>query len=339
MTHSTVTHAEALRRLLAATKLIDYADCKDETVWQALGAAQGTAEGVLRDGVAGEVEQLQARLDAKESRNKTLLSEVDALAARYFHDGVPPNPFGKEWFIAVLDNGEKVVLRELPEEYSYDYRTVDETYYKAFRIKKWMQFPDSEYITHAGSVLRDGEKQELLGYVSVNAESILKEALAEGMPQSMRLYNDRVPGRNITVPVYTHPAPSLQAVGAVPSKEIPTELLKALNKHCCENVAWIRHAWMEYVATAPQPAAAPSGDAWQPIETAPRNGIVVRLYSDDAGGEWVGKFDPVFQSGYRPANPWRSMMLNMHHLESAKNWIPTHWAPMQKAAAITATKE
>src|SRR6185503_4986378 len=50
MTHSTVTHAEALRRLLAATKLIDYADCKDETVWQALGAAQGTAEGVLRDG-------------------------------------------------------------------------------------------------------------------------------------------------------------------------------------------------------------------------------------------------------------------------------------------------
>lgn len=52
--------------------------------------------------------------------------------------------------------------------------------------------------------------------------------------------------------------PSLQAVGSVPSKEIPTELLKALNKHCCENVAWIRHAWMEYVATAPQPSPAPA---------------------------------------------------------------------------------
>ena len=49
MTASTVTAREALQRLLDASKLIDFADCKDERVWQALGAAQGTAEGVLRD--------------------------------------------------------------------------------------------------------------------------------------------------------------------------------------------------------------------------------------------------------------------------------------------------
>lgn len=51
MSRSNVTLAEALQRLLDATKQIDFADCKDERVWQAIGDAQGTAEGVLRDGV------------------------------------------------------------------------------------------------------------------------------------------------------------------------------------------------------------------------------------------------------------------------------------------------
>jgi hypothetical protein len=54
---------EALRRLLDASKLIDFTDCKDERVWQALGAAQGTAEGVLRDGVAS-LEQRRAMFKA-----------------------------------------------------------------------------------------------------------------------------------------------------------------------------------------------------------------------------------------------------------------------------------
>lgn len=51
MSRSTVTPLEALRRLIAACKLIDFADCKDETVWQALADAQGVAEGVVRDHV------------------------------------------------------------------------------------------------------------------------------------------------------------------------------------------------------------------------------------------------------------------------------------------------
>ena len=66
-----------------------------------------------------------------------------------WNDGVPPHPFDKEWFIAKLDNGKKVVLKALPEEYSYDFSTADETYFKAFRIKCWMQFPESEYIQYA----------------------------------------------------------------------------------------------------------------------------------------------------------------------------------------------
>lgn len=61
---STVTPLEALRRLVAACKLIDFADCKDETVWQALAAAQGTAEGVLRDAQTSDIIILQRLLDA-----------------------------------------------------------------------------------------------------------------------------------------------------------------------------------------------------------------------------------------------------------------------------------
>lgn len=70
---------------------------------------------------------------------------VDVEAVRDWKEGTPPHPYDKEWFIALLDNEDKVVLTALPEEYSYDYKTADETYYKKHRVKKWMQFPDSEF--------------------------------------------------------------------------------------------------------------------------------------------------------------------------------------------------
>lgn len=59
--------------------------------------------------------------------------------------GEPPKGF-KEWFIAKLDNGQRVVLKRLPEDFTYDYTTADETYYAKRRIAKWMQFPDSEFV-------------------------------------------------------------------------------------------------------------------------------------------------------------------------------------------------
>ena len=46
-----------------------------------------------------------------------------------WHEGYPDRIYGSEWFIACLDNGEKIVLRQLPEDFSYDYKTADETYY------------------------------------------------------------------------------------------------------------------------------------------------------------------------------------------------------------------
>lgn len=60
--------------------------------------------------------------------------------------GVPTKHHAKEWFIAETTFGDRVVLTALPEEYNYDFRTADETYIKADCIKRWMPFPDSQYL-------------------------------------------------------------------------------------------------------------------------------------------------------------------------------------------------
>jgi len=63
-----------------------------------------------------------------------------------WHDGVPPKPWASEWFIARTKHNDRVVLTALPEEYTYDFKTADDTYIKADQIKQWMQFPDSQFI-------------------------------------------------------------------------------------------------------------------------------------------------------------------------------------------------
>jgi hypothetical protein len=65
-----------------------------------------------------------------------------------WHDGFPPHPYDKEWFIAVTKHRDRVVLTALPEEFTYDFKTADETYIKKEEIVKWMQFPDSEFIRY-----------------------------------------------------------------------------------------------------------------------------------------------------------------------------------------------
>lgn len=68
----------------------------------------------------------------------------------FWHVGYPPKPFCDEWFIAKMSGGRRVVLTALPEEYSYDFKTADETYIKKERIEAWAQFPDSEYVPFSG---------------------------------------------------------------------------------------------------------------------------------------------------------------------------------------------
>lgn len=69
--------------------------------------------------------------------------------------------------------------------------------------------------------------------------------------------------------------------------------------------------------------------SWRPIETAPKDGTAVLLGSAKDGGAWVGKYVPVYQSGYRPNNPWFSVMLTCEHLPAKPPYLrPTHWMPL-----------
>lgn len=67
------------------------------------------------------------------------------IRAAAWHKGEPPKPWRDEWFIAETTYGDRVVLRALPEEWTYDYKTADETYIMADKIARWMQFPDSAF--------------------------------------------------------------------------------------------------------------------------------------------------------------------------------------------------
>lgn len=67
---------------------------------------------------------------------------------------------------------------------------------------------------------------------------------------------------------------------------------------------------------------------WQPIETAPKDGS--RIMLGNKFGVWMADWRSVYQSGYRPDNPWASAMLNHDHIKyrPAAYWPPTHWMPL-----------
>lgn len=71
---------------------------------------------------------------------------------------------------------------------------------------------------------------------------------------------------------------------------------------------------------------------WQPIETAPRDGTYILVATEH--GSWVAKYQAVFQSGFVPDNPWRSMMLNHDHIKRKhRTQQPTEWMPLPSAPA------
>lgn len=135
-----------------------------------------------------------ASATASEGRIAELEAEVDKLRAQaaiedagYWHDGSPPNPYDKEWFIAWTTYGERVVLKALDKEFhSYDFTTADKTYIKRESIKRWMQFPDSEYwkfgaalagsATQSAAVCNDPLSQD------IEADATAFEAILPGKP-------------------------------------------------------------------------------------------------------------------------------------------------------------
>jgi hypothetical protein len=109
-------------------------------------AVQQPAEQAAPVAESQRIAELEAELAALRDTNAKLSSGLDVAAAWLWRDGPPPHPWKLEWFIARTIHGERVVLRALEEDHSYDYTTADGTYMKERNITKWAQFPDSEYI-------------------------------------------------------------------------------------------------------------------------------------------------------------------------------------------------
>lgn len=86
-------------------------------------------------------------IPAAENDSQTAENRVFVPVVAYkWIPGVPPKPYASEWFFAKLAAGAPVALKALPVGHSYDYKTVDETYFSKDRVVAWMQNPDSEYI-------------------------------------------------------------------------------------------------------------------------------------------------------------------------------------------------
>lgn len=122
-----------------------------------------------------------------------------------WRDGAPPKPWSNEWFIAMTIYGDRVVLRTLPEEWSYDFTTADETYMKAENIKRWMQFPDSEYVSHSTPRPSPTDVREAVAWMyERNGCYVLKK---NRTPE----YTTPVMGHTET-PLYATPTPDTKAL-------------------------------------------------------------------------------------------------------------------------------
>lgn len=135
-----------------------------------------------------------------------------------------------------------------------------------------------------------------------------------------------------------------QRVLSVPSHKPPAVCVDAKGRRCFigadmarardEGAFPVRYFW-ECELAAPS-ASQGEVSGWQPIETAPHDGRAMLLSQTDAGGAWIGRYEPVYQSGYRPDNPWFSLMLNRDYLpKPLKSSAPTHWMPLPAAPSVT----
>lgn len=134
---------------------------------------------------------------ARDIEKAAVLADREKRWPHPWNEGVPTHVYD-EWFIAVTTYGDKVVLRALPEEYTYDYTTADGTYIMRDKIARWMQFPESEYVTPAESFAkeRDQLRQQVAELIAdrdgwqrqCEAESLVSESYrAEKEQQAARI--------------------------------------------------------------------------------------------------------------------------------------------------------
>lgn len=119
----------------------------------------------------------------------------------------------------------------------------------------------------------------------------------------------------------------LEAVGGGPSAKRCAALLREQHARIAELESELEAVGAGGVSGPLMGIASLSAQAegWRPIETAPKDGALIVLGARN--GVWLGKYVPVYQSGYRPENPWSSMLLNHDHM-AERYTQPTHWMPL-----------
>ena len=120
----------------------------------------------------------------------------------------------------------------------------------------------------------------------------------------------------------------LEAVGGGPSAKRCAALLREQHTRIAELESELEAVGAGGVSGPLMGIAAPptaQAEGWRPISTAPKDGALIVLGARN--GVWLGKYLPVYQSGYRPENPWSSMLLNHDHM-AERYTRPTHWMPL-----------
>jgi len=124
---------------------------------------------------------------------------------------------------------------------------------------------------------------------------------------------------------------ALAAQPAEPVQRLSDEQIDAiLHEAGVDEFAAIPIEYDRQVARAIESALQPG---WRDIESAPKDGTRIILGSSD--GAWMAEYQPVYQSGYRPDNPWFSVMLNHAHMGRFPKAKPTHWQPIPPAPKAT----
>jgi hypothetical protein len=127
--------------------------------------------------------------------------------------GAPTKPWSEEWFIAETIWGDRVVLRSLPEEWTYDFKTADDTYIKHDKIKRWMQFPDSEFIAP--------------DVVTAPAQAVGLSAIVKDCREAAKIYRERRDHRGLkhgddVAAIYERIADSIERAAQPPAGPVET---------------------------------------------------------------------------------------------------------------------
>lgn len=104
--------------------------------------------------------------------NRALREAQHAPEGGEWIDGAPTGFRASEWFIARLKDGTRAVLRALPEEYTYDFKSADETYYKQDWVVKWMPFPDSAFLPPEAATPQQAPHSATTESVEIGSKSV-----------------------------------------------------------------------------------------------------------------------------------------------------------------------